>query len=98
MISIGNTVTIKLMQTNEIETYTIVGPKEIDLASGKISYNALIATQLLNRQIDDEIKLTTPSGEMEIKIDQIKCLLHVNIVSIAVINPAKCDLKISLIT
>lgn len=53
------------------ETYTIVGPEEVNPSVSKISYNAPIAKQLLHAKTGDTITLTTPAGNHRVKILEI---------------------------
>ena len=43
--------------------YRIVGPDEFDLASGKLSMDAPLARALLGKRLDDEVLVSTPTGE-----------------------------------
>ena len=43
--------------------YRIVGPDEFDLASGKLSMDAPLARAMLGKRLDDEVLVSTPTGE-----------------------------------
>jgi transcription elongation factor GreB len=43
--------------------YRIVGPDEFDVSSGKLSMDSPLAKALLGKRVDDEISVTTPTGE-----------------------------------
>ena len=43
--------------------YRIVGPDEFDLASGKLSMDAPLARAMLGKRLDDELLVSTPTGE-----------------------------------
>jgi len=51
--------------------YQIVGPDEFDVKAAKISMDSPLARQLLKKQCDDEVTITTPSGEKTYWIDAI---------------------------
>ena len=68
---IGSTVTWQSLDQNETETYTIVGPEEVDPNEGTISYNAPIAKQLLQAKVGNKRTLTTPAGNRQVKIIEI---------------------------
>lgn len=51
-------------QFAEEMTYRIVGPDEFDDAAEYISVDSPLAKALLNKTVDDEIKLVTATGEM----------------------------------
>ncbi|MEK4627909.1 MAG: transcription elongation factor GreA [Solibacillus sp.] len=75
-VSLGKTVTfdelINGKRANFEESYTIVGSAEADPIEGKISNDSPIAKALMGKQVDDVVKLTTPGGDMEVVILEIK--------------------------
>lgn len=75
-VSLGKTVTfdelINGKRANFEESYTIVGFAEADPIEGKISNDSPIAKALMGKQVDDVVKLTTPGGDMEVVILEVK--------------------------
>ncbi|MCM3720732.1 MULTISPECIES: transcription elongation factor GreA [Solibacillus] len=75
-ISLGKTVTfdelINGKRANFEESYTIVGSAEADPMEGKISNDSPIAKALMGKHVDDVVKLTTPGGDMEVIILEVK--------------------------
>lgn len=75
-ISLGKTVTfdelINGKRANFEESYTIVGSAEADPMEGKISNDSPIAKALMGKHVEDVVKLTTPGGEMEVVILEVK--------------------------
>jgi len=67
----GCTVVIINVQTDEISKYRIVGDDEADVNAGKISYLSPIAKALIGKEIGDEVRVITPSGEVEYEIDKV---------------------------
>ncbi len=57
----GATVTAE-DQAGQQRTWTLVGPDEIDIASGRISYRSPIGAALLGKQVDDDVRVQTPAG------------------------------------
>jgi transcription elongation factor GreA len=55
-----------------IETYHLVGPAEADPRNGKISFESPIGSALMGHSVGDEIKVTTPGGQMTLKIKAIE--------------------------
>ena len=53
-------------------TYRIVGPDEFDPAKGWISMDSPMARALLKKQIDDEVSVETPSGQMEYAVVDVR--------------------------
>ncbi len=50
-------------EDGEEARYRIVGPDEFDLTAGKLSMDAPLARAMLGKRLDDEILVTTPTGE-----------------------------------
>ena len=75
-VSLGKTVTFDELidgkRANFEECYTIVGSAEADPMEGKISNDSPIAKALMGKHVDDVVKLTTPGGDMEVVILEIK--------------------------
>lgn len=69
-------VTVELMhcETEEVIVYQIVGEDEADVIEGKISVTSPIARALIAREIEDEITVKTPSGEVTYVIVDVKYL------------------------
>ena len=70
-VSIGNTVTIKYVDDDETEEYTIVGSKEADPFSNKISNESPIARAILNKKVKDIVSVDSPNGKYDIEILEI---------------------------
>ncbi|MCF8998841.1 transcription elongation factor GreA [Acinetobacter nectaris] len=68
----GVTVTIENLDTEEQKTYKIVGDDEADFKINKISVNSPIARGLLGKSEGDEARITTPQGEVEYEIVNVK--------------------------
>lgn len=71
IVTLGKTVTFIELPDGEEEEYTIVGSVEADPFEGRISNDSPIAKALLGRKVDDIVKLTTPGGDMEVRIVSI---------------------------
>ena len=72
VVSLGKTVSFVELPDGDEEEYTIVGSAEADPFEGRISNDSPIARALLGRKVDDVVKLTTPGGDMEVRIVAIK--------------------------
>lgn len=70
----GVTVEIENLDTEERKRYQIVGDDEADFKIGKISINSPIARGLIGKYEGDEVKIQTPSGEVEYEIVSIEYL------------------------
>lgn len=70
-VEIGVKVTIQEDQYPE-ETYFLVGPQEADPRNGRISHKSPIGEALLNHKAGDNVVVTTPAGEIHLKIIKIE--------------------------
>jgi|SRR5690554_3470628 len=52
--------------------YQIVGPDEFDVKAGKISMDSPLAQAMLKKQIDDEVTIASPEGELSYYISAIE--------------------------
>jgi transcription elongation factor GreB len=57
----GATVTLE-DEDGARQTYAIVGEHETDADSGRISFRSPIGAALLKKEVDDEVRITTPRG------------------------------------
>ena len=67
----GATVRVLNLKTKREITYTLVGPVEMDLASGKISVQSPVGKALLGCTVGDKVKARVPAGELELEILEI---------------------------
>ena len=72
MVSVGNTVTIKYMDEDDVEEYQIVGSQEADPFACKISNESPIAVAVLNHKVGDVVNVESPNGVYQVKITSIK--------------------------
>jgi transcription elongation factor GreA len=55
-----------------VETYHLVGPAEADPRNGMISHESPIGSALMNHKVGDTVQVTTPGGQMVLKIIKIE--------------------------
>ncbi|HIJ81693.1 MAG TPA: transcription elongation factor GreB, partial [Desulfuromonadales bacterium] len=55
-------------ESGDARCYQLVGPDEIDVSLGKISIDSPVGQALLHKRVDDEVKISRPSGEMFVYI------------------------------
>ncbi|WP_117169153.1 transcription elongation factor GreA [Paraliobacillus sediminis] len=72
VVSLGKTVTFQELPNGDEETYTIVGSAEADPFEGKISNDSPIAKSLLGHEIGESLAVSTPAGDMKVKIISVK--------------------------
>lgn len=72
-VSMLSTVEIKNHSTNKKVVWTLVPENEIDIKSGKISFNSPIGSALLGKKLGETIQVNVPSGLMKLEILKISC-------------------------
>ena len=70
-IIFGCTVELLNINDNSKIKYQIVGDEEADLTKNKISFNSPIGQGLINKKVGDEITITIPKGELNLKVIDI---------------------------
>jgi transcription elongation factor GreA len=71
VVQLGSEVTIREVDTDDDETYMIVGAAEANPREGKISHESPIGAALLGRKKGDEVQVKTPGGVTTFKIRKI---------------------------
>ncbi|MBP1968747.1 transcription elongation factor GreA [Virgibacillus natechei] len=71
IVSLGKSVTFKELPDGDEETYMIVGSAEADPFEGKISNDSPMAKSLLGHEIGTEVAVTTPGGDIQVKIVKV---------------------------
>ncbi|CZQ95192.1 prokaryotic transcription elongation factors signature 2 [Trichococcus palustris] len=72
LVSLGSKVTFAEIPDGDEESYIIVGSAEADPLEGKISNDSPIAKALLGKNIGEEVVITTPGGNMTVKIVKVE--------------------------
>ena len=71
-VKIGTSVTIKYVGEDDTEEYKIVGSMEADPFENKISNESPIAKAIMGRKKGAVVTVTSPNGEYDIEILEIK--------------------------
>lgn len=71
VVSVGNTVTVQ-EDNYDPETYYLVGAKEADPRSGRISNESPIGRALIDHKVGDVVEAETPGGKIKFKILKIE--------------------------
>jgi transcription elongation factor GreA len=53
------------------ETYTIVGPAEVDVARGRISMESPVGKALIGHKVGEKVQVQTPGGARTVKIVKV---------------------------
>lgn len=69
-VGIGSVVTVR--RGKDTKTYTIVGSEETDVAAGKISNKSPLGEAMMGKRKDDQFTCTSPSGDTQCVILEIK--------------------------
>lgn len=70
-VSLGKKVTFVEIPDGEEEEYVIVGRAEADPLEGKISNESPMAQSLIGKEIGDQVTVSTPGGDMTVKITAV---------------------------
>ncbi len=68
----GATVTIQDVETEEEQTYTIVGEDEADIKARRIAITAPVARALIGKQVGDTARVQAPKGAREFEIIEVR--------------------------
>lgn len=71
LVDIGARITIQ-EDDFPAETYHLVGPKEANPASGRISHESPIGRALMGRRVGDQVTVEIPAGNIQLKIIKIE--------------------------
>lgn len=71
-VGIGTTVKILDMEMDEEMEFKMVGTKEADISSGKMSDESPIGSAILDHEVGEEVEVETPSGVIKFKILEIR--------------------------
>jgi len=69
---VGSTLRLKSLESGEELIYTIVGPREVDPARGRISSKSPVGKALLGRNQGDTIEVATPGGKQRYEIVRVE--------------------------
>ena len=70
-VSIGTNVKVEYVDDKETEVYSIVGSKEADPFTNKISNESPIAKAIMGKKVGDVVSVISPNGQYDVKILQI---------------------------
>ncbi|SVC94659.1 uncharacterized protein METZ01_LOCUS347513 [marine metagenome] len=68
----GSTVYLMNLENNEKKTYKIVGKDEADMTKNYIYFRSPIGKAIIGKKKKDLVTVTTPSGEKNFEIEDIK--------------------------
>jgi transcription elongation factor GreA len=68
-VSVGSAVDVK--DEFGAQSFTIVGPAEVDVAQGRISMESPVGKALLGHQVGDSVEVQSPGGVRKLKIVKV---------------------------
>lgn len=68
----GATVTLLEVSEDKEICYQIVGVDEADIKTGKVSYQSPIAKAMIGKEVDDQVVVPAPGGEVHYEIVDIQ--------------------------
>jgi transcription elongation factor GreA len=73
-VRFGATVSIEDTETNERQTYAIVGENEADIKRGRISISAPVARAMIGKEVGDTFVVQSPKSKREYEIIDVQWL------------------------
>ena len=70
VVQVGSTVEVK--DEYGTQAFTIVGPAEVDVTSGRISMESPVGKALLGRRIGEKVQVQSPGGMRELKVTSLR--------------------------
>ena len=70
VVQVGSTVEVK--DEFGTQAFTIVGPAEVDVTSGRISMESPVGKALLGRRIGEKVQVQSPGGVRELKVTALR--------------------------
>ena len=71
-VSVGKKVSIRNLDNDRLDVYTILGPAESDIDNDIISYESPIASQLMMKKEGQEVEIQVPAGTLRFRIEKIE--------------------------
>lgn len=72
VVTMESTVTLRDLDADETESYTLVYPDRADIANGKLSVLAPIGTAILGYRVGDELRWQVPAGWRRLRIEHVE--------------------------
>ena len=70
-VALGTKVKLEYVGDDETDEFSIVGSKEADPFSNKISNESPIAQAILGHKVGDIVNVVSPNGEYQVKVVEI---------------------------
>jgi transcription elongation GreA/GreB family factor len=70
-VGIGSTVAVRDLATGEFDVYTLVEPRDADVAANRISSLTPVAHALYGGQAGDVVEVAAPGGRIRLRIESV---------------------------
>lgn len=71
LVAMNSTVRVRDLDSNEIETYTLVFPQDADIQRNRISVLAPVGTAIVGCQVGDVVNWSVPRGSVQLRIEEV---------------------------
>lgn len=71
VVTMNSTVRLRELGYEDVETYTLVYPRDANIAAGQLSILAPIGTAILGYRAGDAVEWRVPHGSVRIVIDEV---------------------------
>jgi regulator of nucleoside diphosphate kinase len=71
VVTMNSTIVLRDLDTQEVDTYTLVYPEQADIANSKLSVLAPIGTAVVGQRVGDVLRWRVPAGRRRLKIEQV---------------------------
>lgn len=71
LVAMNSTVRLRDLDSDEIETYTLVFPQEADIQHNRISVLAPVGTAIIGYQVGDVVTWSVPRGRVQLRIEDV---------------------------
>jgi transcription elongation factor GreA len=71
-VVLGSTVTVRDLDTGEVDVYTLVPPGQADIANNRISIVTPVAYAVYGRRAGDEVEVFAPGGAVRLLIESVE--------------------------
>jgi transcription elongation GreA/GreB family factor len=71
-VTIGSTVTVRDVDSGDIEVYTLVPPNQADIANNRISSVTPVAHAIYGRRAGEEVEVAAPGGLIRLCIESVQ--------------------------
>ena len=71
VVGFGSTVAVADESSGREHEFTLVGPTEADLKTGRLSFESPVAQALVGARAGDTVSVQTPGGERRYRVDRV---------------------------